>query len=135
MVIDDEEFCITAVKQMLSIIGISIENQVDFCFCGQDAVDKLIERYDNGMQFKLILTDYKMPIMDGVQVTKKVRAHLKDVLKIPVRNQPTIIGVTGHVSEQYKRKFLSAGMDEILPKPLYIKEFKKKLIHLKLIDD
>jgi CheY-like chemotaxis protein len=39
MVVDDEEFCIEAMKAMLFKAGVDIEFQVDFCISGQEAVD------------------------------------------------------------------------------------------------
>ena len=69
---------------MLRIIGVDIEHQVDFCISGQLAVDKLIERYQSSMTYKIIFTDYKMPIMDGVEATKQIRKLLKDKFDIPL---------------------------------------------------
>ena len=39
MVVDDEEFCIDAMSNMLLAIGIDIENQVDFCIHGKEAYE------------------------------------------------------------------------------------------------
>ena len=55
---------------------------MDFCISGQEAIDKLIERYETGMAYKIIFTDYKMPIMDGVETTQKIRKYLTDDLNI-----------------------------------------------------
>ena len=43
MVVDDEEFCISAMKAMLSMAGVDVENQVDFCIHGQEALDTYIK--------------------------------------------------------------------------------------------
>jgi CheY-like chemotaxis protein len=34
MVVDDEEFCISAMKAMMGLLGIDIEHHVDFCING-----------------------------------------------------------------------------------------------------
>ena len=39
MVVDDEEFCIAAMKAMLNILKIDNEYHVDFCIDGQEAVN------------------------------------------------------------------------------------------------
>jgi CheY-like chemotaxis protein len=39
MVVDDEEFCIEAMKAMLFRAGIDTEHQVDFCISGKEALD------------------------------------------------------------------------------------------------
>ena len=43
MVTDDEEFCISAFEVMLKSKGIDIENHVDFCINGLEAVEKVKE--------------------------------------------------------------------------------------------
>jgi CheY-like chemotaxis protein len=39
-----------------------------------------------------------MPVMDGIDATRNIRAIFKDKKKVP---KITIIGVTGHVQSQY----------------------------------
>ena len=41
LVVDDEEFCISAIQVLLTQLGINIETQVDFCITGQEAVNKV----------------------------------------------------------------------------------------------
>ena len=45
MVIDDEEFCIAAMKAMLGLIGIDVTNYVDFCINGKEAIDMINSCY------------------------------------------------------------------------------------------
>ena len=45
MVIDDEEFCITAMVAMLNTIGIDTHHLVDFCINGKEAIEKLVKYY------------------------------------------------------------------------------------------
>ena len=85
------------------------------------------------MRYKIILTDFKMPVMDGIDATKHIRQILTDSYKLNREDQPKILGVTGHVLNSYKKKGLKAGMDDVLSKPLYIDELKKVLISNNLI--
>ena len=39
LIVDDEEFCIAAMKSMMGLLGVDITNHVDFCFNGSEAVD------------------------------------------------------------------------------------------------
>jgi len=133
MIVDDEEFCISAMKAMLKILGIDSEHHVDFCIDGQEALNKLVDTYDAGMSYKIIFTDFKMPIMDGIDATEHMRRILTEDYNLKREDQPRIIGVTGHVLNSYKKKGLKAGMDDILPKPLYIDELNKVLSMHKLI--
>ena len=45
MVIDDEEFCLSATKAMLEIHGIDVNHHVDFCMSGEEAVETFISSY------------------------------------------------------------------------------------------
>jgi CheY-like chemotaxis protein len=97
MVVDDEEFCIEAMKVMLFRVGVDTQYQVDFCISGQEALDQLITSTNLGLSYKVIFTDFSMPVMDGIQATKKMRAYLKD----KNAEQPAIIGVTGHILDEF----------------------------------
>ena len=121
MVVDDEEFCLTTLKSVLFNFGIDTENRVDFCITGLEALDQLKKAYKEKVCYKLILTDFNMPVMNGIEATKHMRTYLKDELGIQRSQQPIIIGVTGHVLDKYKKDGIDAGMDKIYSKPLYAK--------------
>ena len=78
MVVDDEEFCIAAMKGMLKSSGIEISYHVDFCISGKEAIEKFIESYKMGCSYRLIFTDFQMPIMNGIDSTKRMRSFLTD---------------------------------------------------------
>jgi CheY-like chemotaxis protein len=61
-----------------------------------------------------------MPIMNGIDATRRIRSFLSEEVGLPRENQPYIFGVTGHVLDSFKEEGKSAGMDEILGKPLYV---------------
>ncbi|GEN77372.1 response regulator [Chryseobacterium hagamense] len=61
--------------------------------------------------FSLILMDVQMPIMDGMEATKKIR-------QLPGYTDLPIIGVTAGTIAGEKEKCLASGMDDFLPKPL-----------------
>jgi signal transduction histidine kinase/DNA-binding response OmpR family regulator len=62
--------------------------------------------------FDMILMDVQMPVMDGVEATRRIRALPGDVRHIP------IIGLTANVMSQEQARYLQAGMDECLMKPI-----------------
>ena len=78
MVIDDEEFCIAAMKSMLFSVGADTQHQVDFCITGQEGLDQLIASTKLGLSYKIIFTDFNMPVMDGIEATKRIRSYLCD---------------------------------------------------------
>ncbi len=66
------------------------------------------ERYD------LILMDIAMPVLDGVETTKRLRAETR--MRTP-REVP-IIAMTAHAMKGDKEKFLDQGMDDYIGKPI-----------------
>ena len=80
----------------------------------------------NENKFDLILMDGQMPEMDGLEATKKIRA-LEDKLKevtphetpSPISKNPTpIIAVTANAMKGDRERFLAAGMDDYIAKPI-----------------
>ena len=69
LVADDEEFCIASMKAMLAKAGLDIEMQVDYCINGQEVVDQVKKAARAGIVYKIIFTDFSMPVKDGYQAT------------------------------------------------------------------
>ena len=80
LVVDDEEFCISAMRSVLFSIGIDVDHQVEYCITGKEAIDQLKKTYEYGMSYKLILTDFNMPVMNGIEATLKMRKYLETEL-------------------------------------------------------
>jgi CheY-like chemotaxis protein len=43
---------------------------------GQTSLEKLKESYENNQRYQIIFTDFNMPVMDGIESTKKMREYL-----------------------------------------------------------
>jgi CheY-like chemotaxis protein len=56
-------------RSMLQRLGIDLEHHVDFCMDGKEAVEKFKHSREQGLNYKLIFTDFSMPVMDGVKAT------------------------------------------------------------------
>lgn len=75
---------------------------------GQQVLDKLAEEH-----FDAILLDINMPVMDGMECARKVRA-LTDHAKASI----PIIAITGNARNYTMEDFRAAGINEYLQKPL-----------------
>ena len=56
--------------------GINVDYQVDFCIHGKEALEQVKNTYENGLGYCLILTDFSMPVCDGIEATAKIRSYL-----------------------------------------------------------
>jgi len=81
---------------------------------GKEAVEALKKE-----PFDLVLMDIQMPVMDGLEATEIIRnSHLLD-------SQIPIIAMTAHVMKGDRERFLEAGMNDYISKPLKVKEVFK----------
>jgi|GEM_PF-1242285 len=71
-----------------------------------------------GTDFDLVLMDIQMPDMDGMEVTRQVRDG-----RAKARNTGIpIIAMTAHAMQGDRERFLEAGMDDYVSKPMEIEE-------------
>ena len=72
--------------------------------------------------FDLILMDVQMPVMDGYEATRRIRAlENKELANIP------IIAMTANAFEEDRQNALAAGMNAHLIKPIEIDKLKETL--------
>lgn len=80
-----------------------------------------VEAYEKG-RVNLILMDIQMPILDGISATEKIRLLEKDSeIHIP------IVALTAYALTDDRDKFLQAGMDDYITKPIDINELNNKI--------
>jgi PAS domain S-box-containing protein len=89
----------------------------EFAENGKVALDKL----DSG-DYDIILMDMQMPVMDGYEAIKKIRADFPS----PKKHLP-IISITASVLGEAPIKCLEAGANDYLPKPYNVAELRKKI--------
>ena len=111
---EDNEINAEILSEILSIEGASCEIVEN----GQLA----LERFTNSREgeFDAILMDVQMPVMNGYDATKAIRAlKRKDAVKIP------IIAMTANAFAEDERDALEAGMNIHLAKPVDVELLKK----------
>jgi PAS domain S-box-containing protein len=98
LLVEDNSMNRIVAQTMLKEYGLTITEAID----GSIAVN-LVKSHT----FDLILMDMQMPIMDGIEATKRIRKHT---------NVP-IIALTANAIKGERDKCLAAGMDDYLSKP------------------
>ena len=88
---------------------------------GQDALHLLAAE-----DFDCILMDVQMPVLDGLEATRAIReaANLGSKARIP------IIALTAHAMKGDRERFLAAGMDDYIAKPVDVRELDAALARL-----
>lgn len=81
---------------------------------GQVAVNKVHDAIEQGKPFDLILMDFMMPVMNGLDATRLIQARCHGQTPHDV----LVIGVTGNGLEADIAAFKEAGADEVMLKPL-----------------
>ena len=84
---------------------------------GVEAVEKFRENY-----YDLILMDENMPNLNGIEATKQIL----EIEKSEKRNHTPVIALTANALKGDRERFLEAGMDEYLTKPVN----KEKLLEI-----
>ncbi|MDQ6963174.1 MAG: ATP-binding protein [Mariprofundaceae bacterium] len=102
---EDDVICRIIAQKSLSKAGFQVEIAKD----GLEAWDKIqLKHYD------LLLTDVCMPLLDGVELTKRIR-HYEAVSN---KHSTRIIGLSAHALEDVAKECLSIGMDDFISKPV-----------------
>jgi hypothetical protein len=86
---------------------------------GQEAVERIVA----GQHFDIVLMDMQMPVMDGVEATRLIRAH-ETAHGLP---HLPIIAMTANAMQGDQETCLAAGMDDYLAKPVKAADLADKL--------
>ncbi|MFW5892621.1 MAG: response regulator, partial [Bacteroidota bacterium] len=66
-------------------------------------------------KFDLILMDIQMPVMDGIEATRKLKEKFTDI--------PPLVGLSANAFEGDREKYMYLGMDEYITKPVKRDDF------------
>ncbi|MBR0403643.1 MAG: response regulator [Eggerthellaceae bacterium] len=117
LVIDDDPIACEHAQVVLGHLGISCDKALS----GAEGVEMAKVRHARREPYDLVLVDWKMPEMDGVETTRQIRASLGEDL-------PVII-LTSYNWEDVMDEATEAGVDTFVAKPLFpgtiMDEFKE----------
>ena len=113
LIAEDDNVNQIVLKRMLEDMGY----ELDIVDNGEAACKLFDTRH-----YDLVLMDISMPVMDGVKALKVIRLSEKTDMKTP------IIAITAHALKNERQKFLDAGFDDYLSKPVSQKLLKEMLL-------
>lgn len=105
-------------QRLITTVLEQIDIRCDVAYDGENALKKLETRH-----YDVVLLDMQMPVMDGLETLKHIRENprIQDIY---------VIAVTAHSKSEDIDKYLTAGCDDFIAKPIQINEFKTKLLNL-----
>ena len=116
LIIDDDPVACEHAKLVFEQAGIAAETAMS----GEEGIEMVRLRHVRHEPYNLILVDWQMPGMDGVETTRRIREI--------VGNESAIIILTAYKWDDILEEALAAGVDSFLAKPLFaanvLEEFK-----------
>ena len=117
LVVDDEEIAAEHARLVLDEVGI----KADTCQTGEEALRMLEVQHAKHNPYNLVLLDWKMPEMDGLDVAREIRKRYD--------SETTVIILTSFNWDEIMDEALHIGVDSFLAKPLFasnvIDEFER----------
>lgn len=107
LIIDDEQ----PVCEQTAVLLRKIKIDAEWCLSGALGVERVKETHREGRDIDLCLIDWKMPDMDGVEVTRQIRRE--------VGNDVPIVMISAYDISEVEEEARAAGVNGFLPKPLY----------------
>jgi CheY-like chemotaxis protein len=115
LLVDDNAVNRQVVKLFMAQLGPQIVEAAN----GEEALARLREQ-----EFDIVLLDVHMPVMDGKETIKRIRASNEPWSKIPV------IALTADAMSGDRERFLEMGMDDYISKPIDARELATKYVAL-----
>lgn len=102
LLVDDNAINLKVANEILVNAGCHVQVATN----GEEAVDKVKTGF-----FHVILMDIQMPVMDGVTATQIIK-------NLDLTYIPAIVAMTAYCLKEDKKRFVEAGMDDFIAKPI-----------------
>jgi DNA-binding NtrC family response regulator len=110
LIVDDEKTVCNSCRKILTQAGYRVE----VASSGQEAIDKI-----KGNGFDVVITDWKMPRMDGLEVTRRVKQEKPEM---------AVIIITGYPSVENTVEAIRSGASDFVTKPFTPEELSDAML-------
>ncbi len=117
LVVDDDEVAAENARMVLDEVGV----KADVCTSGAEALRMMEVQHTKQTPYNLVLMDWSMPEMNGLEASKKIRELYN--------TESTVVVLTAYNWDDIQEDAKEAGVDSFLSKPLFasniIEEFQR----------
>ena len=118
LIADDDELILSTAKETLASIGAEPETASS----GQMAVDMAVKRHQSGHGYGVVILDWKMPDMDGIEAARRIRQSVGE--DVP------ILLISAYDWSELEEEARAAGVSDFISKPLFRSTLYGKLNEL-----
>ncbi len=123
LVVDDETDMGRNIQMLMEDAGV----QAELAFCGEDALCRIRSAQEMGEHYDVILLDWKMPDMDGIETARCIRKIVPD--------GTLILLLSAHDWDEIEEDAVGAGIQGFLTKPFFVSAFKEKIFEINAAHD
>lgn len=115
LIVDDDEIMLRTATDTLESLGATVEH----AFSGVDALGMIEHRHHSGKDYNVIIIDWKMPEMDGLETIRRIRSDIDE-------NVPILL-ISAYDWSDIEDKARAAGANGFITKPLFRSTLYDKL--------
>lgn len=119
LVVDDEEYICKGIRYVMADTGV----QIDYAPGGIPAVDMAQKAQNEGCGYDMMLIDWQMPDIDGIETAGRIR-------KIVPSDVPIMI-LSAYDLSEVEEAGIEAGIDGFMPKPFFLSNFRNIVGNIK----
>lgn len=117
LVVDDDQMLCDTTVTSLGAIGVKAEATLD----GETAIDMAVKAHDDGNDYDVILMDWKLPGIDGIETARRLHARLEKDIPIllisaydwsEIENEAREAGISGFISKPLFKSTLFYGLHQ-----------------------
>ncbi len=118
LIVDDEREVCQSILDLMAGTGV----QIDYALQGAQAVEMVQQAVLKHREYHVILIDWRMPQMNGLDTARKIRGL--------VPREVPILVLTAYEWSEIEDQALEGGIDGFLPKPFFVANFRERLMQI-----
>ena len=118
LVVDDDDVFLQTTKDTMESLGVKMESAKS----GMDAIEMIRKKHQEGHNYDVIILDWKMPDMDGIETIRKIKEDIDE-------NIPTLL-ISAYDWSDIEDDAKEAGANGFITKPLFRSTLYDKLSQL-----